>query len=151
MVEYGDEVGTASGPPRPPGYNVAVHIQLCALVERTQFDRLVGLVKWALYKGIRRASLFWKELEEMLLNVEVTLNNQPLCYVEDDVQLPVLTSSAMFGQPKPLTDEDLDEETSRYEEMRRTFCGIIGLGSIIEGEAQPKTQNQGDGLFNQWM
>ena len=34
----------------------------------------------------------------MLLDVEVTLNNSPLCYVEDDLQLAVLTPSAMmFG------------------------------------------------------
>ena len=38
-----------------------------------QFERLVGLVKRSLYNGIGRASLFWKELEEMLLDVEVTL------------------------------------------------------------------------------
>ena len=44
----------------------------------------------------------------MLLGVDVTLNNRPLCYVEDDVQLPVLTpSTMMFGQPK-LIPEDLD-------------------------------------------
>ena len=65
------------------------------------FERLVGLVKRALYKGIGQASLFWRELEEVLLNMEVTLNNRPLCYVEDDVQLLVLTPNAMmFGQPK---------------------------------------------------
>ena len=76
-----------------------------------QFERLVGLVKRALYKGIGRACLFWNELEEVLLDVEVTLNNRPLCYVEDDVQLPVLTPSAMmFGQPKLIPDEHLDEE-----------------------------------------
>ena len=76
-----------------------------------QFERLVGLVKRALYKGIGRACLFWNELEEVLLDVEVTLNNRPLCYVEDDLQLPVLTPSAMmFGQPKLIPDEDLDEE-----------------------------------------
>ena len=47
----------------------------------------------------------------MLLDVEVTLNNRPLCYVEDDVQLPVLTPSAMmFGQLKLIPDEELDEE-----------------------------------------
>ena len=76
-----------------------------------QFERLVGLVKRSLYKGIGRASLFWKELEEVLLDVEVTLNNRPLCYVEDDIQLPVLTPSVMmFGRPKLIPDEHLDDE-----------------------------------------
>ncbi len=74
-----------------------------------QFERLVDLVKWALYKGIGRACPFWNDLEEVLLDVEVTLNNRPLCYVEDDV--PVLTPNAMMvGQPKLIPDEDLDEE-----------------------------------------
>jgi len=74
-----------------------------------QFERLVGLVKRVLFKGIGRACLLWNELEEVLLDVEVTLNNRPLCYVEDDVQLPILTPSAMmFGQPKLIPDEDLE-------------------------------------------
>jgi hypothetical protein len=33
--------------------------------------------------------LRWKELEEVLLDVEVTLNNRPLTYVEVDLQFPV--------------------------------------------------------------
>lgn len=77
----------------------------------------MGLVKRALYKGIGRANLSWNELEEVLLDVEVRLNNRPLCYVEDDVQLPVLTPSAMmFGQPKLIPEEDLDEEDAKFEE-----------------------------------
>ena len=79
----------------------------------------MGLVKRALYKGIGCASLFWNELEEVLLDVEVTLNNRPLCYVEDDVQLPVLTpSTMMFGQPK-LIPEDLDEEDADLRKRAR--------------------------------
>ena len=47
----------------------------------------------------------------MLLDVEVTLNNRALCYMEDDIQLPVLTPSAMmFGRPKLIPDEHLDDE-----------------------------------------
>ena len=85
-----------------------------------QFERLLGLVKRALYKGIGRASLSWNELEEVLLDVEVTLNNRPLCYVEDDVQLPVLTPSAMmFGQPKLIPEEDLDEEDADLRKRAR--------------------------------
>ena len=84
-------------------------------------DSLRGL--WAslndpLYKGIGRANLSWNELEEVLLNVEVTLNNRPLCCVEEDVQLPVLTpSTMMFGQSKVIPEEDLDEEDAdlRFE------------------------------------
>ena len=35
--------------------------------------------------------LRWAELEEVVLDVEVALNNRPLGYLEDDVELPVLT------------------------------------------------------------
>ena len=66
----------------------------------------MGVVKWAFYKSIGRASLTWNELEEVLLDVEVALNDRPLSYVEDDVQLPVLTPCAMtFGQPRLVPEE----------------------------------------------
>ena len=42
--------------------------------------------------------LTWAELQDVLLDVDVTLNNRPLSYVEDDPQLPVLTpNSFLFG------------------------------------------------------
>ena len=50
-----------------------------------QFERLIGLVKAALNKTIGNGLLRWKELQEVLLDVEITLNNRPLSYVEDDV------------------------------------------------------------------
>ena len=40
--------------------------------------------------------LSWKELQEVLLDVEIVLNNRPLSYLEDDPQLPVLTPSSML-------------------------------------------------------
>ena len=39
--------------------------------------------------------------------MEVALNNRPLTYLEDDVQLPTLTPIAMmFGQPNLLPEDD---------------------------------------------
>ena len=61
-----------------------------------QFERMIGLVKGALGKTIGNGFLAWKELEEVLLDVEITLNNRPLGYVEDDIQLPVLTPNNML-------------------------------------------------------
>ena len=75
-----------------------------------QFERLVGLVKQSLYKGVGRAHLTWSELEEVLLDVEITLNERPLCYVEDDVQLTILTPNAIFLQPKLIPEEDPGKE-----------------------------------------
>ena len=57
---------------------------------------MIGLVKGALGKTIRNGFLAWKELEEVLLDVEITLNNRPLGYVEDDIQLRVQTPNSML-------------------------------------------------------
>ena len=46
-----------------------------------QFERLIGLVKRALYKSIGGGLLTWAELQDVLLDVEVALNNRPLSYV----------------------------------------------------------------------
>ncbi|XP_028416426.1 uncharacterized protein LOC114540490 [Dendronephthya gigantea] len=74
-----------------------------------QFERLVGIVKQALYKSIGRAVLSFEELEEVLLDVEIAVNNRPLSYVEDDVQLPILTPNLMmYGQTNLLPEADVD-------------------------------------------
>ncbi|XP_068690693.1 uncharacterized protein [Montipora foliosa] len=59
------------------------------------FERLVGLMKRALNKTIGSGRLSCNELEDVLLHVEVTFNNRPLDYVEDDVQLPLITPNRM--------------------------------------------------------
>ena len=65
-----------------------------------QFQRMVGLVKSAMYKTIGQGNLSWKELQDVILDVKVALSNRPLDYIENDVQLPVLTPNALlFGQP----------------------------------------------------
>ena len=61
-----------------------------------QFERLIGLVKTALNKTIGCGMLTWTELCEVVLDVEIALNNHPLCYVEDDIQLPVLTPNSLL-------------------------------------------------------
>lgn len=70
-----------------------------------QFERLIGLIKQSLYKTIGNGFLSLEELREVILDVEVTLNNRPLSYVEDDVQFPVLTPNMLlFGRPNPLPE-----------------------------------------------
>ena len=72
-----------------------------------QFERMVGLVKQAFYKTIGHGNLKWNELEEIIIDVETTLNSRPLCYVEDDIQLPLLTPNSMlFGQPNLIPQRD---------------------------------------------
>ena len=53
----------------------------------------MGLVKQALFKTVGQGCLSWMELEDVLL--EVTLNNRPLVYLEDDIQIPTITPNSM--------------------------------------------------------
>ena len=46
---------------------------------------MVELVKQCLYKTTGRPNLSQKEFEEIVLDIEVTLNNRPLMYVEEDI------------------------------------------------------------------
>ena len=72
-----------------------------------QFERLVALLKQSPYKAIGNGNLQRTELQEIILDVEITLNNRPLGYMEDDVELPVLTpNSLLFGQPNILPEMD---------------------------------------------
>ena len=61
-----------------------------------QFERLIGLMKAAFYKTVGGGLLAWDELSEVLLDVEVTINNRPLSYLEEDVQLPTLTPNSLL-------------------------------------------------------
>ena len=57
-----------------------------------------------------------KVVEAVVLDVELALNNRPLTYLDEDIQLPVLTSNSMLHldsnhlaelQPHHLPDKDL--------------------------------------------
>ena len=73
-----------------------------------QFERIIGLTKQAMFKTIGGANLKWEELQEVLLDVEITLNNRPLSYVEDDIQLPLLTPNMMMlGTSNALLQPDV--------------------------------------------
>ena len=90
-----------------------------------QFERMVGLMKAAFYKVIGNGFRSWKELEKVLLSVEITLNDRPLGYVEDDVQYPVMTPNSLLFvrpshllQPQPHLVENTDLR-KRYKYLLR--------------------------------
>ena len=91
-----------------------------------QFERIVGLMKQALYKAGGGTLLTWNELQDLLLDVEVALNNRPLSYVEDDVQLPILTpNSLMFNRPNQIPTQDyhdIEEVDLRKTAKRLERC-----------------------------
>ena len=85
-----------------------------------QFERLVGVMKQALYKSIGNGNLRWKELEEVLLDVETTVNNRPLSYTEDHVQMPILIPNSMqFMQPTQIPEEEIADIRKRARYLRR--------------------------------
>ena len=85
-----------------------------------QFERMVGLVKQSLFKATGRANLTKQELEEILPDTEIVLNNWSLIYVEEDIQMPVLTSNTLLhGQRIMIAEERLDEDTSEIKRCQR--------------------------------
>ena len=63
-----------------------------------QFGRLIGVTKQSMYKAIENGHLRWHELREVILDVETILNDRSLSYVEDYIQMPILTPNLMlFG------------------------------------------------------
>ena len=92
-----------------------------------------------------------------MLDVEVALNDRPLSYVEDDVQLPVLTPCAMmFGQPRLVPEESAEEGDADYQQKKRmakvsdlyrerirsikTVLFFIVSVSLLSGETVPTTE-----------
>ena len=72
-----------------------------------QFERMFGIVKKAFNRSVGNGTLTWAELQDMLLDVEVAQDNRPLSYVEEDVQLPLLTTNMLqFGCPNLLPDPE---------------------------------------------
>ena len=51
-----------------------------------------------MWKVIGKGILSWNELSEVLLDVEIQVNRRPLSYVEEDVELPVLTPASFLFQ-----------------------------------------------------
>ena len=68
-----------------------------------QFERLIGVFKSAFRKAVGNETLTWSELSDIVLDVEIAINGRPLSYLEDDVEMPVLTPSSMLHlQPTQL-------------------------------------------------
>ena len=71
---------------------------------------MIGLMKQRLYKSVGKANLKWNELEEMLLDIENILNNRPLCYLEDDIQFPIVTPNTLvqYGEDMYILGDGID-------------------------------------------
>jgi len=92
---------------------------------------MVGVVKRSLQKTIGNGFLTWTELEEVILDVEVAVNNRPLSFMEDNVQLPILTpNSLLFGErnalpelePHHMEDRELRKQAKYLRQCKEAIC-----------------------------
>ena len=93
-----------------------------------QFERLVGLMKQTMSKTFGKTKPSLDEFKSLMLDVETTINNRPLGYIEDDVQSTILTPNVMmFDYPVEIPHldnikEDLDVTVDlkrRYKYLKR--------------------------------
>ena len=74
-----------------------------------------------LLKVIGQSLLTFQELEDVLLDVEMTMNNRPLLYQGEEFEKPVLTPNTLLrGEAIPILQEDLEKigEDNATKHMR---------------------------------
>ena len=106
-----------------------------------QFEHLTWLVKSSLNKTIGSGMLTWKELREVMLDVEIAVNSRPLSYVEEEVGQPLLTPNSFLFQrsnqlpeleANHIKDTDLSKR-ARYLQRCKQALWSRWSGSICEG------------------
>ena len=70
------------------------------------FERFIGTMKRTLSKVIGRSLLRFDELEEVLIDVETSMNNRPLIYQGEEFEQPVIAVAA---------EEQVQVETAFHE------------------------------------
>ena len=73
-----------------------------------------------MYKSIGSSMLTWNKFEEVLGDIELTLNNRPLICVEDDVQLPLLTLNTLIHGMNIVNLEEASDNIDEYELRKRS-------------------------------
>ena len=94
------------------------HNSFCALVGGF-YERLIGMVKQSLRKGIGSKLLYWDKLLTLLAEVEAIINTRPLTFVCDDFELGfVLTPTHFLTANRDVipfyADEFMDGENRDY-------------------------------------
>ena len=95
-----------------------------------QFEWLIGLFKRSFHKTIGNGILKFEELEEVVLDIETALNNRPLSYIEDDVELPVLMPQSLMHinpsyipelKTRHIEDEDLQKKAKFLKKCKESM------------------------------
>ena len=84
------------------------------------FERLIGLVKSCIMKILGRAKISFNEFKECLLDVEATLNNRPLAYLDEEFGPEALTSNHLIhGRRIPTLSWEEPESDNEIDATRR--------------------------------
>ena len=89
-----------------------------------QFERLIGMFKSAFCKAMGNGTLTWSELSEVVLDVEIAIKGCPLSYLEEDVELPVLTPSSMLHL-RPTQLPELGAHHTQEPDLRKRAKFIL--------------------------
>ena len=98
------------------------------------FERLVGITKTALFKTMGKSKLTFRELENILIEVEGRINNRPLTYQTADLEEEPLTPNhmihghrlTMIGDVKHDNDADFDDKNvnKRMQFLRANLAHV---------------------------
>ena len=91
------------------------------------FERMVALVKNSLKKCLGRSQLTFEELGELMLDIEFSLNNRPLTYQGEDLEMEPLTPNHLihgrrmkeFPAEEVFSDEEKIPARKRLRNMQR--------------------------------
>ena len=84
------------------------------------FERLIGLIKSCLMRVLGRAKISFKEFKESLLDVEATLNNRPLAYLDEEFGPEALTPNHLIHERRiPMMAYEQLESESEVDATRR--------------------------------
>lgn len=59
------------------------------------FEHLVGVMKRLLSKSLVRSLLKFAKIEEALIDMEASMNNRPLLYLEGECEQPIITPNIL--------------------------------------------------------
>ena len=91
-----------------------------ALWWSVQLERMIGLTKQMLYKSLGNAHLTISELDEIALHIEINLNNRLLTYVDNDIELPILTPDSLgYGHSIRVQENEFDDDDTNLLKRQR--------------------------------
>lgn len=71
---------------------------------------MIGVMKRKLSKVIGRSILTFEELEEVILDIDCSMNNRPLCYQGEEFEQLVITPNILLrGKPAVALEQDLEK------------------------------------------